>query len=284
MTDRTRLVDETLRQLPPVQAERFSRLLDGLSAMRRAVVAFSGGIDSAFLAVAAWLALGDQMLAVTIHSPVHIEEDDSAAATVAGHFGFPFRTVEHNDLESEHFTINPANRCYICKLARFHLLKEFAAEKGYPYLLEGSNADDLNDHRPGAKAVSELSVRSPLQEFGYTKDEIRQVSHLLGIPVWDRPPSPCLATRIPFGTPIRLADLQTVSHAEEHLRRAGYTHVRVRYQAPVARIEVQPEQVERLVRERESIVTAFKALGIRSILLDLEGYRSGKLSEEIGGQ
>jgi uncharacterized protein len=215
---------------------------------------------------------------------VHIDEDDNAAQAVADTFGFPFHTVEHNDLESEYFTNNPADRCYICKLARFQRLKDFAIAQGYSYMLEGSNADDLNDHRPGAKASKELSVRSPLQELGYTKAEIRKVSRLLGIPVWERPSSPCLATRIPFGSPIRLEDLQTVARAEEFLRQAGFGSVRVRYQAPIARIEVQPDQIEALVGQRETILSAFQAFGITSVLLDLEGYRSGKLSKEIGIQ
>jgi len=276
------LIQSITAQLNAEEAARWLGLIESIKAMKRVAVAFSGGIDSSLLAVASWLALGDDMLAVTIHSPVHIDEDDNSAEAVARQFGFPFHTVFHNDLNAEAFVQNPPDRCYVCKLARFSLLKEYALAHGYHFILEGSNADDLNDYRPGAKASKELGARSPLQELGYTKAEIRKVSQLLGIPVWDRPSSPCLATRVPFGTRIRPEDLLTIAQAEALLKQHGYKNVRLRYQSPVARIEVAPEQVTQLVSERDQLLPALKALGIKSVLLDLEGYRSGKLSEEIG--
>jgi uncharacterized protein len=173
------------------------------------------------------------------------------------------------------------DRCYYCKRERFSALKEYAVENGYPFLLEGSNGDDIYSDRPGAKAVKELKVRSPLQELGYTKTDIRRVSHILGIPVWDRPPSPCLATRIPFGTEITHADLQMVAQAEEILKERGFSSVRVRYQPPVARIEVDPGQIEALAQQREAVVNAFQALGIKRILVDLQGYQIGSLTEDV---
>lgn len=281
MTDREALINEVTWQLIEEDRTKWLHLIETLQSMQRVVVAFSGGIDSAFLAVAAWLALGENMLAVTIHSPVHIEEDDSAALSVAEQFGFPHAMVEHDDLHSPVFVSNPIDRCYHCKRERFSALKEYAAENGYPYLLEGSNGDDLYVDRPGAKAVKELKVRSPLQELGYTKTDIRRVSHLLGIPVWNRPPSPCLATRIPFGTEITRTDLQTVAQAEEILKGFGFTSVRVRYQPPVARIEVDPAQIETLAQQREKIMSAFQSLGIKRVLVDLQGYQTGSLTEDI---
>ena len=275
------MINKITEQLDDKEKKHWQSLVSTLNRFKHVVVAFSGGIDSAFLTVAAWLALRDKMLAVTLHSPVHIAEDDMAAEALASQFGFPFKTVFYNDLESSLFTDNPVNRCYHCKLARFSRLKEYAVQQGYPIVIEGSNADDLKDYRPGAKASKELEVRSPLQEIGYTKAEIRKVSRLLGIAVWDRPSSPCLATRIPFGTPIKLEDLQTVAKAEEFLKSNGFINVRVRYQAPTTRIEVHPDQIERLVQERSSIIEHFQSLGIQRVLLDLEGYRSGKLNEEV---
>jgi len=275
------MINEITKQLDSEEKSHWQNLISTLTSFRHVVVAFSGGIDSAFLTVAAWLALQDKMLAVTIHSPVHTVEDDTAAEAVASQFGFPFKTIYYNDLESKLFTDNPINRCYHCKLARFSKLKDFAIQQGYPVIIEGSNADDLGDYRPGARASKELEVRSPLQEVGYTKAEIRKVSRLLGISVWDRPSSPCLATRIPFGTPIKLEDLQTVSKAEEFLKSNGFINVRVRYQTPTARIEVHPDQIEQLVQKRNPIINHFQSLGIQRVLLDLEGYRSGKLNEEV---
>jgi pyridinium-3,5-biscarboxylic acid mononucleotide sulfurtransferase len=281
MIDREALINEVTWQVIEEDRTRWLHLIETLQSMQRVVVAFSGGIDSAFLAVAAWLALDENMLAVTIHSPVHIDEDDNAALSVAEHFGFPHAMVEYDDLHSPVFVSNPIDRCYYCKRERFTALKEYAIEHGYPFLLEGSNGDDIYSDRPGAKAVKELKVRSPLQELGYTKTDIRRVSHILGIPVWDRPPSPCLATRIPFGTEITHADLQTVAKAEEILKERRFTSVRVRYQPPVARIEVDPGQIETLAQQRESIVSAFQALGVKRVLVDLQGYQSGSLTEDV---
>ena len=274
-------INDITWQLIGEEREHWLHLIERLEHMQRVVVAFSGGIDSAFLAVAAWLALGEDMLAVTIHSPVHIPEDDKAAETVAKQFGFPHQVIEHDDLADAAFVANPVNRCYYCKKVRFSLLKDYAIDHGYPVMIEGSNADDSSADRPGAKASKELQVRSPLQEVGYHKTEIRKVSKLLGIPVWNRPSSPCLATRIPFGTPITMADLMTVAKAEDFLKERGFTNIRVRYQQPIARIEVDPAQVTTLVQHKEEIIAAFKPFGIKRVLVDLEGYRSGKLTEDI---
>ena len=281
MKTRQELINEISWELIGKEREHWLHLIEQLHHMQRVVVAFSGGIDSAFLAVTAWLALGDDMLALTIHSPVHIGEDDNAADTVAQHFGFPHQIIEHDDLDYPEFVQNPVNRCYFCKHVRFSKLKDYAIEHGYPVMLEGSNGDDLKADRPGAKASKELAIRSPLQEVGYNKAEIRKVSELLGIPVWDRPSSPCLATRIPFDTPITHTDLTTVAQAEEELKQRGFTSIRVRYKNPIARIEVEPTQVLSLVEQKDEIVAAFKSLGIKRVLVDLEGYRSGKLTEDV---
>ncbi len=281
MKTRQEIINKVTWQLIGEEREHWLHLIERLRHMQRVVVAFSGGIDSAFLSVAAWLALGDDMLALTIHAPVHVEEDDNAANIVAQQFGFPHLVIEHDDLAYPEFVANPVNRCYYCKQVRFSKLKEYAIAHGYPVMLEGSNADDLKADRPGAKASKELAVRSPLQEVGYSKREIRKVSQLLGIPVWDRPSSPCLATRIPFGTAITHADISVVAQAEEELKRRGFNSIRVRYQNPIARIEVNPAQVLALVEQKDEIVAAFKHLGIKRVLVDLEGYQSGKLTEDV---
>lgn len=280
-TELNPIIQNIAAQLSDEERTHWLNLIESIRSMNRVVVAFSGGIDSAFLSVASWLALEDKMLAITLHSDVHIEEDDAAADEVAHHFGFPHLIIEHDDLEFPEFVENPVNRCYFCKRIRFLKLRDYAIEHGYPFMLEGSNADDLTADRPGAKASKELAVRAPLEEVGYTKSEIRKVSKLLGISVWNRPSSPCLATRIPFGTQITHVDLATVAKAEEILKKRGFRNIRVRYQKPIARIEVDPTQVNTLVEQKEEIIAAFQKLGLKRVLVDLEGYRSGKLTEDV---
>lgn len=262
-------------------AGKWQTLLDLLTEMGNAVVAFSGGVDSAVLAVAAHRALGDQMTAFNLRSPVHTSEDDRVVEEIAQTFGFPIEYGYMNDLETDHFAENPPDRCYHCKRSRFLALHKFAEEHGYTHVLDGSNADDQDDYRPGMRAIEETGTLSPLMAAGIVKAEVRQIAKVLNLQVWDRPSAPCLATRFPYGTTITAEGLEQVRQAEAYLKELGFTHLRVRSQDQRAQIEVHPEQIPALVARRDEIVARLKALGFVYVVVDLEGHRSGKMNEVL---
>jgi len=268
-------------QLPLATQQKWQRLLARLQELAPLAVAFSGGVDSGLLAAAAYLAAGNDMLACTIHSPVDPPGELETARALAQQVGFRHVVLAHDDLLNPQFTANPPDRCYHCKLARLERIRQEAQSWGVRSLLEGSNADDGSDYRPGRRAVAELGALSPLAETGLTKAEIRALARALGLPVWDRPSAPCLATRFPYGTPIDRAGLERIAAAEVTLNQQGYQPVRVRHYGPMARLEIAPEQIERLVNERQAIVAALKALGYQYICIDLEGYRSGSMNEVL---
>ena len=267
--------------LEPVMAIKWQRLLGILSEMRSAAVAYSGGVDSALLATAAYLALGERMVAFTIRSVVEQPGESDAAAELAGQVGFRHSIINFDDLAQPAFRTNPPERCYYCKLERLKALGRLAEQAGLESLLEGTNIDDDRQRRPGKRAVRELEVRSPLVEAGLGKTEIRALARALGLAVWERPSSPCLATRFPYGTPITQDGLQRVAAAEAFLHTRGYRLVRVRDYGSMARIEVDPEMLERLAADREDVVSKLHELGYGHITLDLIGYRSGSLDEGL---
>jgi pyridinium-3,5-biscarboxylic acid mononucleotide sulfurtransferase len=269
------------RDLEPSLAEKWHRLLEILYEIRSAAVAYSGGVDSALLATATYLALGEQMAAFTIRSVMDAPGDAQAAAELAAQLGFRHRFLDFDDLAQPAFRANPPERCYYCKLERLRALGELAAQNDLESLLEGSNADDEGQRRPGRRALKELGVRSPLAETGLGKTEIRALARALGLPVWERPSSPCLATRFPYGTQITPAGLQRVAAAEAVLYERGYRLVRVRDYGSMARIEVDPEMVERLAADRRDITGKLLELGYKHVALDLMGYRSGSLDEVL---
>ena len=243
-----------------------------------ALIAFSGGTDSAFLAAVAFDVLGKKALAVTADSPSLPRRELAEARSLARHIGIRHRVMRSTEFSEAAFTANPPDRCYHCKRNRFALLAAFARKQGIAVVADGSNADDLRDDRPGDRAVKELGIAQPLQAFGFTKREIRSLSRKMGLPTADKPAAACLVSRLPYRIPIDKEILARVERSEEALRRFGFTQFRVRLHGSVARIEIPPRDFPRLLRRRNAIAKALVAAGNPHIALDLLGYRMGSMN------
>lgn len=252
--------------------------------MDRALVAYSGGIDSTLVAKVAHDVLGDRALAVTADSPSLMPEDLEDAKVQAAEIGIHHEIVNTHEMDNPNYTSNPANRCYFCKSELHDTLKPLAMERGYPYVVDGVNADDLQDYRPGIQAAKERGARSPLAEVGITKLEVREISRSLGLPWWDKPSQPCLSSRFPYGEAITTEKLHRVARCERYLRQLGLRNLRVRSAGDTARIELPPEQIKDFVQATDltALVAAFQTYGFTYATLDLEGYRSGKLNQVLG--
>jgi uncharacterized protein len=248
------------------------------------VVAYSGGVDSTFLLKLCRDVLKEKVLAITANSPTYSSQELNASIEMARSLSVRHRVIETQELENPKFAANPSDRCYHCKLELFSRLRQIAAEEGLANVVDGSNYDDLSDHRPGSRAAAELGVRHPLQEAGLTKEEIRTLSKEMGLPTWDKPSLACLASRFPYGMPITKDALIIVAEAENFLRRLGIGQLRVRHYDKTARIEVEPQDMPILLEEqnRQRLVTYFKDLGYTYVTLDLAGYRTGSMNEGLG--
>lgn len=263
--------------------DKLTRLNEILREMGSVVIGYSGGVDSSFLAFAANKTLGKKAIAVFGHSPTCPPEDFEGANSLSKKLGLNYRVIETDEMEDPQFVANDSNRCYYCKSELFQKLQQIAKEEDIAWVADGSNKDDLADYRPGRQACSELSVRSPLLEAGLTKDEIRQLSHENGLPTWDKPSSPCLASRIPYGTPVTEDAVHKIAAGELYLRSLGIRQLRLRHHGDIARIEIDPSDFEKVITEevRQEIVRRLKAIGYLYVTLDLAGYRTGSMNEAI---
>lgn len=270
--------------------ENLNEKLDKLKAlfahMEQALIAYSGGVDSTLVAKIAYDVLGGRALAVTAVSPSLLPEELEDAKVQAATIGIQHQVIQTHEMENPNYTANPVNRCYFCKSTLHDTLRPLANQLGYPYVVDGVNADDLHDYRPGIQAAKERGAFSPLAEVGASKLEVRQLSQQLGLSWWDKPAQPCLSSRFPYGEEITVAKLQRVGRAEIYLRKQGFSNLRVRSEGDTARIELPPEQIKDFVSKTDlqSVVSAFQELGFIYVTLDLEGYRSGKLNQILDKQ
>jgi uncharacterized protein len=263
--------------------QKLEQLKTIFTEMERALIAYSGGVDSTLVAKIAYDVLGDRALAVTAESPSLLPEELEDARIQAATIGITHEVVQTHEIENPNYSSNPVNRCYFCKSELHDTLKPLALQRDYPYVVDGVNADDLGDYRPGIQAAKERGARSPLAEVGVTKAEVRQLSKQLNLPWWDKPAQPCLSSRFPYGEEITVGKLQRVGRAEIYLRRRGFSNLRVRSEGDTARIELPPEQIKEFVLTSDlpQLVSAFQELGFVYVTLDLEGYRSGKLNQVL---
>jgi pyridinium-3,5-biscarboxylic acid mononucleotide sulfurtransferase len=262
--------------------EKADALCDRLASMGSVVVAYSGGVDSAYLAYIANRTLGDGALAITADSPSYPERHRQMALQIAREFGLRHQIIHTNELDRAEYRANPANRCYFCKHELYTELTRIAAARR-AVVVDGNNADDRGDYRPGRQAAREFGVRSPLDEVDLTKDEIRELSRQVGLPTWDEPASACLSSRIPYDHEVTSEKLHAIEQAEEALRSLGFRVFRVRHHDEVARLEIARDEMARALdaEVNAAIVRELKAIGFRYISLDLQGYRTGSLNEGL---